>query len=334
MNNKTKDKNGLVQSLGIPAAVILAYIGSVCALPSSGLLTTIPFAVIFAAITSFICKDRKIIYIAVAVMNILTTVLMGYDLKRAVISAIIATASTYFAILCKRAFITFKKTDKKNIKGKSKVVLVISAVICILIWLVFLGNPVSFMLAQDKNTAVAEEKYPGKLETGATFFDVTRFEYVTEITFDAGLPGEKYYISTGKTDDYIGFHIEETLMDAADYFSGRTALPAEALKCYIAKEDFIFGETRENNANYKNTEYLMERSEIVTGMDGFEDLYESLTVYAKQSEDLVYKSFTMTAKDMNGKTYYAHKELGKDVVFFADHIENEPFIKNITEKFN
>ena len=331
MNNKNANKSQLYSKLGIPAAVLLSYVSALCALPSCGFFTSLPIAPVLAVVISFFCKQRNIIYISMAFMHFITPLLFGYGVKTCVISTLTALLLSYLAILAKRALITVKKSDNKNVVAKSKTVLTVTATVCVILWLVCCGNPVSFFIAENSNIKTAEEKYPGKLETGATYFDLSRFEYVTEITFNGKDEGGKYYISSGRTDDYLRFHMAETLLDAVSRFSGKTALPESTLVCYIDKDEFIFGQSGEYNANFKNAEYLMERAEAVTGMKGFKDLYNNLMEYAKQSDDLVYKSITVTAKGIDGKTYYAYKEYGTDTVFSTNNKELE---KSLKEKFN
>jgi len=330
MNNSNAQKKSL-SFLGIPAAVLFSYLSAVCALPSSGIFTALPFSALFAVCASLICKNRKTIYAAMAIMHFLTPLLFGFDMLRGLLNAAVAAAASFLAILAKRGFITVKKSKNPDAVKKSKAVIAFSLILSVILWLVCLGNPVSLMLADSSNKSFAKESYGDAVKAQSTFFDVTRFEYVTEITFNNAKEGEKYYISDGRTDDYRAYYLAEATVKATDYFEGQTAISTDFVKCYIDSESFIPGNGGDLSMLLPHTEYFVERTESVTGLSGFAELYGNLMTYADKSDTLVYKSIIMTAPGMDGKTYYAYKEFGKDAVFSVD---DEQYKKELKEKFN
>lgn len=330
MNNSNAQKKSL-SFLGIPAAVLFSYISAVCALPSSGIFTALPLSALFAVCASLICKNRKFIYAAMAIMHFLTPLLFGFDTVRGILNAALAAAASFLAILAKRGFVTVSISKNPNAVKKSKAVIAASLILSIVLWLVCLGNPISLMLADSSNKSFAKECYGDSVKAQSTFFDVTRFEYVTEITFDSAKEGEKYYISDGKTDDYRAYHLAEASVKATDYFEGQTAISADFVKCFIDSESFIPGNGGDLSVLLPYTEYFIERTESVTGLNGFKELYGNLMTYADKSDTLVYKSIIMTAPGMDGKTYYAYKEYGKTAVFSVD---DEQLEKSLSEKFN
>ena len=316
-----------VSALEISAAVLCAYVTALAALPSSGFFTCLPVAAVMTLLALFFCKSRVTIYISMAVMPVITTLLFGYELKYGVLDAGVAVVSAYFVLLAKRAFVTIKKAQSNAVRTKSRTVFVISLVLILAIWLVFCGNPVSFLLSDSANKGYAEEKYQGDVKCENTYFDVFSFDYLTEITFEGADAGERYYISAYGTDGFKDYHIENLIFTAKDYFERKTALPGDDVECYIDKNSFVYSGNEDLMVNFAEVEYYIPRTEQVTGRAGFRKLYASLMVYAEQSEDFSYKSIIITANGMNGKTYYAYKEYGKEPVFTVDNHE-------IVEKFN
>ncbi len=325
MDNKISEQNKLSVT-EICVSVLCAYVASLGALPSSGFFTCLPVAAVMTLVALFFCKSRKLIYISMAVMPVITTLLFGYEIKYGILSAAVAVASAYFVLLAKRAFVTLKKSQSDAVKTKSKTVLVISCILTLAVWLVFCGNPVSFLISDVANKEYAKELYQDKVKCENTYFDAFAFDYLTEVTFDGAEAGKMYYISANGTDGFKDHHIDSLIFIAKDYFERKTALPADDVMCYIDKNTFVYNE-EDFEVNFAEMEYLVPRTEQVTGRAGFRKLYTNLMVYADQSEYFIYKSIIITANGMNGKTYYAYKEYGKEPVFMVDTSE-------LVEKFS
>lgn len=331
MDIKKNKNTGFSFAIGIFASVVLAYISAVCTLPSSGIVSTFPVTAIMAIIVSFICKKRNYIYTSFTIMPFLTTLLFGFNIKRAIIVSILSIIITFFAILAKRAILTAIKSNNAATAGKCRTIFAVAVFFTLSTWLIGYGNPVSFVNSENRNSNFARERYADAVEIKTTFFDINSFSYLTEISFENASSGKHYYICDGKRDDYIDFHINETFLDAKDIFSSKTALPANCLECYINKDEFVFGGKEKLNENLMNTEYLVIREEAVPDMDGFKDLYNNLMMFAMASDDLKYKSITMTATGLDGKAYYAYKKHNADVVF---SVGNKELGQSVAEKFN
>lgn len=325
--NKGADFSSII---GILVSVVLAYLSAICTLPSSGIVSTLPVTAVTAILASFICKKRSYIYASFAVMPFLATLLLGFDVKRAVIVLILSVASAYFAVLAKRAILTVIKSRNPDAAKKSKSVFAVSVVLTVALWLIGFGNPISFAVSESRNSDFAKDRYADEIELKNTYFDISSFSYLTEISFYGAEAGTHYYISAEKHDDYIDFHVNETILDIKDIFNAKTALPSDCFKCYINQDEFVFGGDKKLSENLKNTEFLIIREEYVPDMDGFKGLYNNLMTYATASDDLLYKSITMTAKGLDGRIYYAYKNYNEDVVFSVDNNELGESIK----KFN
>lgn len=326
--NKTKEN---ISAVGIAAAVICAYAQAVCVLPSSGILSSLPTAIVFSAIAVIFCRTRWLIYLSMGLMPFLTSLLYNFDTEKAVQTAIfsaVISALTVLAIRALKTALKAKKIGKRSIFSKSCAVFCVSAVLAVILQAVLFGSPISLKKADSANTESAEKLYGEAIECGKTHYDAFSHSYLTEISFDGGDPKNHYYFADGSKDDFEEFIIDGIVLDAKDYFASHSALDASEILCRIDSENFVYSADYKSEDYFSQAEYLLVRNETVTGVTNFGKLYREIMKYALSSEDLEYACITVAAKDTDGNVYYAVKLPGKSASFSKDGGETLESLQN------
>lgn len=137
MKNKNDVQKVMLSSpaKNIVIAGIFSYIAAIFTLPSMGVLTKLPTALLLSFTASLICTSKKWILAMMALMPFILNLLYAYELKVALWCAFGCVVAAWFGILARRAFFTAlisKKKKNDKIFKKSVVVLVISVIAGIL----------------------------------------------------------------------------------------------------------------------------------------------------------------------------------------------------------
>lgn len=309
---------------GILAAGIASYITALCYLPTSGIFSTLPVAALLALAASRFCREKWEIYALMGVMPAVVTTLLGFSPKRAVFVGIACVFQSVFALSAKRAFVTYRK-GRAAFRKKSLLIGIAATLLCLSSYLAAFGNPVGALLAQGKTTAKVSEKYAGIVSTHATHYDLFSRRYLTEITFDAGEKGVRYYMSVPVRDDYDAFCRSALYENAKDYFESQTTLERESVAVYLANDGRVLSTETPFDEVKGDMEYLLELSGNILDKADFDVAVEQMKRFFALSDSFAYKSVTLTAKDAAGIRYAAI--LAPDGVWSASEKADEKALK-------
>lgn len=310
--------------LGIAVSVLCGYLTAICVLPSSGVLSALPSAVVFSVAVWFFCKKRPYIYVSMAVMPFLVSLLQNFSVAKAVVVGVfcgVISAVTLLAIRGVRSCVASKKAGKSDAFGKSVAVTAVSVVAVAVLQLALFGNPISLLNADKTNKNAVTLAYGDAVSTGSTYYEIADGKYLTEIKFDGAEPTERAYFAEGSRDDFKASLIDDIVFGSKQYFSAYSTLDVSEIKCRIDGDSFVYTGDVNPADYYSQAEYLIERNEKVTGVTNFGKLYREIMKYALESEDLQYSKITVTATDNDGNVYYAEKSANSGAVFSKDNGE-------------
>ena len=171
-----KDKNGrkeeLLSSLNLLILALLAFLASITFRRSAGIIAMTPFAFALCAASAFVkCSITTKLFMFGVSVFILNTVE-----NPSLTSALIHTA------LCLLAVIGFHygigAVKKNKIKGIS--VTTATAAVCIILSLIFIGNPIAAVKANAKISEYTKENYPQTENSVLGSFEFSKIYYDTE----------------------------------------------------------------------------------------------------------------------------------------------------------
>ena len=312
---------------GVAAAGLCSYLTALCALPSSGLWSSLPTAAVLAAAAGFFCRDRRLICLLTGFMPFLLTCLYGFSLGRAVFIGAASLIMAWLGLLIRRAVITLRVGI--NVQRRAAFVLVLAAAGVIAVWLSCFGNPFSAYAAGNRVRRTAAETYGEALEVKGTFYDAFSRRYLTEIRFEGADRAKRAYMSVPGRDDYADFCRERLYAEAADYFERMTTLERDGVFCYFEAEDLTLSPHTDIASVLARMEYLLPVTSAVTDGEDFRSVVSQLLRYLRLSDTFVYKSVTVTASDSDGTLYFAVLNPDGTLSYPTD----EDFFARTSEKF-
>lgn len=160
-NGKMSKKSSLLHLLKLILVVISAFLAGLCFRPSVGILAMTPLFLVFCGISAFIGIDAKIKYICFGVTVFWLNTVEQAD----------KTPVLIFAALCLLACIAFEYAVKYIRKNKKIGISVfsVSALVCILLSFIFVGNPISAITAKNEIEGYAASIYPESDEYFGSF---------------------------------------------------------------------------------------------------------------------------------------------------------------------
>ena len=311
--------------VGLLAAGVASYLAALCYLPTSGIFSTLPAAAVLALAASVFCREKWELYALMGVMPCAVTSLLGFSPKRAIFVGIACVFQSVFALLAKRAFLTYHK-GRAAVKRKSLLIGIAATLLCLSAYLAAFGNPVNALMAQNRAKETAKERYDGIVTTHATHFDLFSRRYLTEITFDAGEKGTRYYMSVPARDDYDAFCRSAIYEKAKDYFEAQTTLGRESAAVFLENDGRILSPETPFDTVKGDMEYLLELSGNILDKADFDVAAEQMKRFFALSDSFVYKSVTLTAKDADGVRYAT--VLAPDGVWSASERTDEKALKD------
>ena len=108
-NRQKQVKRAYSPFVGLLAAGVASYLAALCYLPTSGIFSTLPAAAVLALAASVFCREKWELYALMGVMPCAVTSLLGFSPKRAIFVGIACVFQSAFALLAKRAFLTYRK---------------------------------------------------------------------------------------------------------------------------------------------------------------------------------------------------------------------------------
>lgn len=310
--------------VGLLAAGVASYLAALCYLPTSGIFSTLPAAAVLALAASVFCQEKWEIYALMGVMPCAVTSLLGFSPKRAIFVGIACVFQSAFALFAKRAFLTYRK-GRAAVKRKSLLIGIAATLLCLSSYLAAFGNPVSALMAQNRAKETAQERYDGIVTAHATHYDLFSRRYLTEIAFDAGEKGTRYYMSVPVRDDYDAFCRSMLYENAKDYFESQTTLERESVAVFLENDGRILSPETPFDTVKGDMEYLLELSGNILDKADFDVAAEQMKRFFALSDSFTYKSVTLTAKDADGVRYAT--VLAPDGVWSASEMADEKALK-------
>lgn len=177
-NGKKSQNASLLQLIKLVIVVTLAFLAGICFRPSVGILAMTPLVFVFCGVAAFIGIDAKIKYVCFGATVFWLNTVEQTD----------KTSVLIFTALCLLACIVFEAGAKQIRKKEKKgfVVLSASAVVCIILSFVFIGNPISAITARNEIDEYAESIYPesdeyfGNFEFSSIYYNFKTQTYVKD----------------------------------------------------------------------------------------------------------------------------------------------------------
>lgn len=331
--NERKDNAALY--ISVTAAAISGYVCALLTLESSGIVSAIPWMIIFSLGASFFCRKLMVLCALMGIMPLAVICLYGYSLERAVFVALVAAAIAYFTVLAKRAVYTLRKSGRnRSVRIKSIIVFCISVSFAFGLTEFAFGNIFSAAGAKADNIKYISDRYKKSLETSYTFYDAKEGAYNTRIFFDRMDINEMYYVSASSRDDYHDFCKEKITDDARMYFERMTTLDAESIKCTFDSGETVLTPETDYKEFIEDMEYLLvigEKMENITDFQlafGYKSNYVALL---KMSDTLKFKSVTAFGRCNDGAVCLAVLTPDGNISY---SFLNEKNVKALEEKFD
>lgn len=289
---------------GILAAGVASYLAALCYLPTSGIFSTLPAAAVLALAANIFCHEKWEIYTLMGVMPAVVMTLLGFSPRRAVFVGIACVFQSVFALLAKRAFLTYRK-GSAAFRAKSLAIGIAATLLCLSSYLAAFGNPVSALISENRAKAAVKERYDGIVSTHATHYDAFSRSYLTEITFDAGEKGERYYLGVPNRDDYDGFCRAILYEKAKDYFESQTTLERESVSVLLENDGRVLSPETPFDEVKGDMEYSLVLSGGILDKEDFRIAVGQMKRFFELSDSFVYKSVTLSAVGETGERYSA-----------------------------
>jgi len=263
MNNS--ESKAPLTGLRMIIAGILCYVGVLLYMPNAGMIRTLPFVVLFAAIADVVYKEIKYTLLCAGLFTFVMLSINGNSIMYSAVFTLLGVVFSAIGIYGIRLLRAAYKTKNKELKKRCTVRSILVLAVCFVLYMLACGNIFSFLAAQAENVRYIRDNYTDKVKIQYTSFDASEREYKTYISFkhDGYVVGESDECYISKNKDMRRDYLEGLLLDdAKKQLKVRLSNAVDMFEITSAFIGFEQNEILDENAVY--TEYLDRTSYVVS----------------------------------------------------------------------